>query len=78
MQDFNQNVIMHFCDIIDSLFLHPTEHSSSTASLFALCFSLHLLAHFDVDFEELGDAAVEADRFALVEVGFAVGCVDAF
>jgi hypothetical protein len=40
--------------------------------------ALHLLADLDVDFEEFGDAAVEADGFALVEIGFAVRRVDAF
>jgi hypothetical protein len=40
--------------------------------------ALHLLADLDIDFEEFGDAAVEADGFALVEIGFAVRRVDAF
>ena len=35
--------------------------------------ALHLLRDLDVDFEELADAAVEADGFALVEVAFTVG-----
>ena len=35
-------------------------------------FTLHLLADLDVDVEELGHAAVEADGLALVEVAFAV------
>lgn len=56
--------------------LCASEHSSAAAT--ALRLALHLLAHFHVDFEELGDAAVETDGFALVQVGFAVGRVDAF
>jgi hypothetical protein len=39
---------------------------------------LHLLADLDIYLEEFGYAAVEADGFALVEIGFAGGCVDAF
>jgi hypothetical protein len=39
---------------------------------------LHLLADLDVDFEELGDAAVQADGLALVEIGLAVRSIDAF
>ena len=34
--------------------------------------ALHLLRNLDVDLEELAHATVEADGFALVEVGFAV------
>jgi hypothetical protein len=33
---------------------------------------LHLLADLDVDVEELGDTAVEADGLALVEVALTV------
>ena len=40
--------------------------------------TLHLLANLDIDLEELGYAAVEADGFTLVEIGFAVRCVYAF
>lgn len=47
-------------------------------TLLALGLALHLLADLDVDLEELADAAVEADGLALVQVGFAVRCVDAF
>lgn len=58
--------------------LHATaEHALATA-LLALRLTLHLLADLDVDLEELGYAAVEADGLALVEVGFAIRCVDAF
>jgi hypothetical protein len=56
-----------------------TLHSKRTASSTpVLCLSLHLLADLDVDLEELGDAAVEADRLAFVEIGLAVVLVDAF
>lgn len=34
---------------------------------------MHLLRHLYIDFEELGDAAVEANRLALVKVCFAIG-----
>jgi hypothetical protein len=53
------------------------KHPPTLLSL-PICFALHLLAHFDVDFEEFGYAAVEADGFAFVEVGFAIGSVYAF
>jgi hypothetical protein len=39
---------------------------------------LHFLADFNVYFEKLGDTAVEADRFAFVEVGFVVVLAKAF
>lgn len=42
------------------------------AALVGIGLALHLLANLDVDVEELGHAAVEADRLALVEVAFAV------
>lgn len=35
--------------------------------------ALHLLADLGVDVKELADAAVEADGFGLIELGFAVG-----
>ena len=60
------------------LFLHSTTEHAATSTLLSLCLSLHLLANLDVDFEELGYAAVEADGFALVEIGFPVVCVYAF
>ena len=47
-----------------------TEHATA---LLCGSLALHLLRDLDVDFEELADAAVEADGLALVEVGFAVG-----
>lgn len=47
-------------------------HETHAATLLAGGFTLHLLADLDVDVEELGHAAVEADRLALVEVAFAV------
>src|ERR1700760_3289433 len=45
---------------------HPTAASTCCRIL------LHLLAYFDVDVEELGNTAVEADGFALVEIFFVV------
>lgn len=42
------------------------------ATLVGIGLALHLLADLDVDVEELGHAAVEADGLALVEVTFAV------
>ena len=51
-----------------------TEHATA---LLCGSLALHLLRDLDVDFEELADAAVEADGLALVEVGFAVGGRDA-
>lgn len=42
------------------------------ATLVGIGLALHLLADLDVDVEELGHAAVEADGLALVEVAFAV------
>ena len=59
--------------LILSFVLHATGKS-----LPALSLALHLLADLDVDLEELRYAAVEADGLALVQVGFAVRCVDAF
>lgn len=52
-----------------------TEHATA---LLRGGLALHLLRDLDVDFKELADAAVEADRLALVEVGFAVGSGNAF
>lgn len=56
-----------------ALRLHATAES-----LPALGLALHLLADLDVDLEELGHAAVEANGLALVQIAFAVRCVDAF
>jgi hypothetical protein len=58
--------------------LHSTTKHAAATTLLSLCLALHLLANLDIDLEELGYAAVEADGFALVEVGFAVRCVYAF
>jgi hypothetical protein len=49
--------------------LHAQAHA---ATLLVGSLTLHLLADLDVDIEELGDAAVQADGLALVEVAFAV------
>lgn len=46
--------------------------------MLALRLALHLLANLDIDLEELGYAAVEADGLALVQIGLAVRCVDTF
>jgi hypothetical protein len=54
-----------------------TKHTP-TSSLLLLRLALHLLAHLDIDLEELGDTAVETHGFAFVQVWLAVGCVDAF
>ena len=53
---------------------HATAATASTSSGIVL----HLLADFQVDFEELGDAAVEADGFAFVQLAFAIVGWDAF
>ena len=59
--------------------LNPCPHLHAAGeTLLALGLALHLLADLDVDLEELAHAAVEADGLALVQVGFAVRCVDAF
>lgn len=55
--------------------LHSKAH---TSTLFAGGLGLHLLADLDVDLKELGDAAVQADGFAFVEIAFAVVRGDAF
>jgi hypothetical protein len=54
------------------------KHTTARLPLPLLRLTLHLLAHFDIDLEEFAHAAVEADAFAFVEVGFAVGRVYAF
>lgn len=48
------------------------EAHAATTLLVGIGLALHLLADLDVDVEELGHAAVEADGLALVEVAFAV------
>jgi hypothetical protein len=53
-----------------------TKHA--TSSLLPLCLSLHLLRNLDIDLEELAHASVQTYGFALVEVPFAVGGIDAF
>jgi len=54
--------------------LHPKRRSSSIR----IRLPLHLLADLHIDLKEFGHAAVEADRLALVEIGFAVVLVEAF
>lgn len=56
-----------------SSILHATREP-----LLALRLALHFLADFDIDLEELGHAAVEANGLALVEISLAVRCVDTF
>jgi hypothetical protein len=64
---------------ISLAFLWPSSALHASAeSLPSLGLALHLLADLDVDLEELGYAAVEADGLALVQIGFAVRCIDAF
>ena len=53
-------------------------HSHTHAALSTSGIALHLFADLDVDVEELADAAVEADGFALVQVAFAVVVGDTF
>lgn len=53
------------------------EATGTTTSLCSAGLALHLLRDLYVDFEEFGHAAVEADRLALVKIGFAVGWWDA-
>jgi hypothetical protein len=52
------------------------KHSPAPAP--SLRLALHLLADLDIDLEELGHTSVQAHGLALVEIGFAVRCVDAF
>lgn len=49
--------------------LHAEAHTTTLLLTSAL---LHLLANLDVDVEELGDAAVQADGLALVQVTLTV------
>lgn len=56
------------CDSI----LHAETHATTVLLSIGGGFALHLLADLDVDIEELGDTAVQADGFALVEIAFAV------
>jgi hypothetical protein len=55
--------------------LRPKHSPTPTPSL---SLALHLLANLDIDLEELGHTSVQAHGLALVEIGFAVRCVDAF
>lgn len=60
-----------FLPILRSYHKKSFLHEAHTA-LFAGGFTLHLLADLDVDLEKLGDTAVQADRFTLVQVAFTV------
>jgi hypothetical protein len=55
--------------------LRPKHSATTTPSL---RLPLHLLANLDINLEELGHTSVQAHGLALVEIGFAVRCVDAF
>lgn len=61
----------HSSNRCDSI-LHAETHATTVLLGIGGGFALHLLADLDVDIEELGDAAVQADGFALVEIAFAV------
>lgn len=50
----------------------PLHAKAHTTTLLLTSTLLHLLANLDVDIEELGDTAVQADRLALVQVTLAV------
>lgn len=50
----------------------PLHAKAHTTTLLLASTLLHLLADLDVDVEELGDTAVQADRLALVQVALAV------
>lgn len=52
--------------------LHAEAHAAAAALRVGGSLTLHLLADLDVDVEELGDTAVQADGLALVEVAFTV------
>ena len=54
------------------LFVFHSLSAKHTTPLLSLRLALHLLRNLDVDLEELAHAAVQADRLALVQVGFAV------
>jgi hypothetical protein len=49
--------------------LHAKAHTTTLLLTSAL---LHLLANLNVDIEELGDTAVQADGLALVQIALAV------
>lgn len=51
---------------------HTHESTTASAPSSGGALLLHFLRNFDVDLEEFGDAAIKADRFALIEIGFAV------
>jgi hypothetical protein len=52
----------------------PFSHAkhASTSSLSPSRLSLHFLADFDVDFEELCHASIQTNRLSFVEIAFAV------
>jgi hypothetical protein len=58
--------------------LHAEHATGAAAGLGASSGILHLFRDLDVDFEEFGDAAVEADALAFAQVGFAIIGRDTF
>jgi hypothetical protein len=63
----------HLLDIA-ALFLHSKAHTTLLASRLAL----HFFADFNVDFEKLGGATIQTNRFTLVEIAFPVVWRNAF
>ena len=58
--------------------LHAKHTTAAPTGLGASSGILHLFRDLDVDFEEFGDTAVEADALAFAQVGFAIIGRDAF
>lgn len=73
---YTGSIAVHFIFQSTFPFLHAHAHTAALSVGGSL--ALHLLADLDVDVEELGDAAVQADGLALVQVAFAVVDRDAF
>jgi len=48
------------------------EHTSTTSSLLACRFSLHLLADFYIDLEELRNTSIQTDGFSFIKIAFSV------
>lgn len=67
----------HDISVIANLFPKRHLHAETARVSTSGSLALHFFRDLDVDFEEFGNAAVEADGLALVEVGFAVGWGDA-
>jgi len=56
----------------ESFVLHAKHTTTHSSSLLPGSFTLHLLRHFHVHLEELGNTTVYADTLCLVEVSFPV------